>query len=268
VLLGGLGGDQLFHAELAFLGDLVRAGRIPAVVREWRAQGGLDASALREYVARPLLGARGRRLVRRLRPGGTAPRGYLQRALPSWIRPEIVREHDLVERERAAFSRAPGESAAAYEKRWLLANPFYARITRAAWDDMLAEGVEERSPLFDERVVRFAAGRPRSERRSGRESKLLLRAAVRGLLPEEVLAPRASKTGTMNDYFARSMQRDFPRLAAPLFAAPVLAELGVVDAAALEAAGARVERGLPEPHMAALIFTLQVELWLRGHRSL
>jgi asparagine synthase (glutamine-hydrolysing) len=266
VMLGGLGVDQLFHVEPAYLADLVGRGQLLAAVTELRAQGGLDWGTVEEYIARPLLTGRARALVERLRGRGPV-RGYLERTAPAWIRPETLREHSLLDRERAAFPRRSGESASAYEKRWLLANPFYARITRAAWDDMLEAGVEERSPLFDERVVRFAATRPRRERRSGRETKLLLRAAVRGLLPDEVLAPRAEKTGTMNDYFARSMQRDFPPLAAPVFARPLLADLGIVDPRALEAAGGRVERGLPESHTSALIFTFQTESWLRGRQA-
>ena len=262
VMFTGLGGDHLFHVELSYLADLLRRGRLTAFARELRAQPARNAELFREFVVRPLLGAGARAVVGRLR--GAHPRGYLEPTIPDWIRPDFVRRVGLREREASLVARRPGEDAAAYEKRWMLTHPFFARTIGATRQIALDSGLEQRAPLYDSRVVSFAAARPRSDRHAGRETKRLLRAAVRGLLPDAVLAPRAQKTGTMGDYFGRAIQTEFPKIASELFRAPFLAELGIVDVEKLWQAGARVERNIPERNIAELVFTLEVELWLRA----
>ncbi|HYR11324.1 MAG TPA: asparagine synthase-related protein, partial [Longimicrobium sp.] len=131
----------------------------------------------------------------------------------------------------------------------------------------LEMGVELRSPLLDRRVVELAAGRPREERNAGRETKRLLRASMRGLLPDDVLAPRDTKTGTLGGYFAAAMKADFPALAAEAFRAPRLAELGIVHPGALRAACERYARTGDGSLGFGLVQTLQVELWLRAREG-
>ena len=265
VMFTGLGGDHLFHVELSYLADLLRRGRLGSFARELRAQPARNAELFREFVVRPLLGAGARAVVGRLR--GAHPRGYLEPAIPDWIRPDFAERAGLRDREASLVARRPGEDAAAYEKRWMLSHPFFARTIGATRQIALDSGLEQRAPLYDSRVVTFAAARPRAERHAGRETKRLLRAAVRGLLPDAVLAPRAHKTGTMGDYFGRAIQSEFPKIASELFRAPLLAELGIVDAKRLWQAGARVERNVPESSVAELVFTLEVELWLRARAA-
>lgn len=265
VMFTGLGGDHLFHVELSYLADLLRAGRLRTLGRELREQPARDAELFREFVIRPLLGPTSARLLGAVR--GVTPRQYLEPALPDWIRPDFARRAELRARESSSTARRPAEPAAAYEKRWMITHPFFPRTIRASREIALEAGVEQRAPLYDERVVRFAATRPRAERHQGRETKRLLRAAMTGLLPPAVLAPRPHKTGTMGDYFRRAIQSEFPLLASRVFKGSILAELGVVDSKRLWAAGGRVERGLPEPHLAELLFTLEVELWLQAREN-
>lgn len=262
VMLNGLGGDQLFHAEPAYLADLVRRGRLLAACHEWQANGG-GWSTAREYMVRPLLGRRAQRLIGRIR-GGAGPRAYLQPRIAPWVRLAGGSASSLLDDERLLVPPLAGESAAAFERRYMMVHPFYPRITQEFAELALEDGVEQRAPLLDGRLVAFAATRPREERHAGRETKTLLRAAVAGLLPERVLAPRESKTGLMSDYFRRGMRREFAPLIAPLLDDPVLAQLGVVNARELYNAAARAERGLDEQYLPALVFTLQVEMWLRA----
>ncbi len=93
-----------------------------------------------------------------------------------------------------------------------------------------------RSPLYDKRVVEFACARPREERNDARETKRLLRAAMRGLLPDEVLAPRASRTGITTAYSDRRMRSEFPLLLARHGKMQMLADLGIVDPGAMRRA--------------------------------
>jgi hypothetical protein len=74
------------------------------------------------------------------------------------------------------------------------------------FDTGLSAGVEVCHPLLDERVVRFAMQARWSEKAEGRETKVVLRRAVAGLLPDNVLAPRVRRTGESAAYFVRHMQ--------------------------------------------------------------
>ena len=57
----------------------------------------------------------------------------------------------------------------------------------------MAVGLEARSPFLDHELMAYAARLPASIKLPGRTTKALLRQAVRGLVPEEILSRR--KTG-------------------------------------------------------------------------
>jgi asparagine synthase (glutamine-hydrolysing) len=263
-VLNGAGGDHLFHAERGYLSDLLRSGRILRFGRELAAEGMVQRGELAEWVVRPLLSPSIRRAIGKWR-GGATPLGYLQRSLPPWLDPEFVERNELrarVDREVPARPRSCG--AEEYEHRWMFEHPFYARTLAAVHAIGLQEGVEQRSPLLDRRIVEFAATRPRAERRSRRETKRLLRASMSGLLPDAVLAPREARTGTMVSYFHGSMATSFGPRALPWLREPLLAELGIVDRDRLHRSCSEAERGMVGPYGGALVMTLRMEIWLRA----
>jgi len=95
----------------------------------------------------------------------------------------------------------------------------------------------------------------------------LIRAAMKGMLPEEVLWPRLYKTGLTKDYLMRSVQEEFPKHAAALGRESALADLGVIDPSGLTRAvaeSATDTRGWMAGH---LYFTFQAEYWLRSRLS-
>jgi asparagine synthase (glutamine-hydrolysing) len=267
VALDGIGGDALFQVSSVFLADLLAAGRWGELRREWRhhgARGGRRVRA-RSFVRQVALPA--------LPPALLAAAGVLRgrallhhrtRRVPAWLDARFARAHDLAELGVPETDRRPGESRAALESRWYLASGWSAAVLSFVSRLALAAGLEVRSPYYDRRVVAFAAARPREERRAGNETKRLVRAAVRGLLPDEVLAPRTHRTGTTAGYFVRTMQSELPGLMAHLrsFA---LADVGIVDADALRGAAARfLAHPRPDGEAGNLFFTLQTELWLRA----
>lgn len=265
VALDGNGGDQLFFTSNLYLADLLRQGRWRTLRREWKAKGGTDPRDLFQYAVQPLLppwmvDGLGWMRGRPLRP-------TMERPLPPWIHPGFARAHGLAARERAHNPRPCGAGPAEREAYWYLTAPYFPRAYGLVSAFALEMGVELRSPLLDRRVVELAAGRPREERNAGRETKRLLRASMRGLLPDEVLAPRDTKTGTLGGYFAAAMKADFPALAARAFRAPRLAELGIVDPAALRASCDRYARTGDGSLGFGLVQTLQVELWLRAREG-
>jgi hypothetical protein len=190
----------------------------------------------------------------------------VERPIPSWIDQGFVRTHDLVERERAQLPPVRRGRLAETEARWYLTYPVPVHISTILAGLALREGVELRSPLYDRRVIEFALARPRWERASGRETKYLLRRAVRGLLPDTVLAPRAYRTGLISGYSDRWMRRSYPAILKDFVDTPlVLAELGIVNPTELRRAVSNyLTEGTDGNQRVALFYTLQTEWWLRS----
>jgi asparagine synthase (glutamine-hydrolysing) len=264
VILDGYGGDQLFQVSSVFLADLARRGAVRELTREWRDRGMSlrDRSAWLQWVLIPLVPELVRDAARRRGHAG-ALASHLERALPGWLSAEFVRRNSLVERERAHNPvRWHGDRSLA-EMRWYLENPFFPRVLSSLGRLAGSAGVEARSPLFDRRVVEFALQRPRWERASARQTKRLLREAVRELLPDWTLAPRRWRTGTTEGYLSRSLTAVAPQIEEVL-RRPVLAELGIADGAALRR---RIElwRQSGETDAGLELFAAaQTECWLRS----
>ncbi|MBA4158980.1 MAG: hypothetical protein H0X65_16105 [Gemmatimonadetes bacterium] len=268
VAFDGFGGDQLFQVSLVYLADLFRNGRWVSLSREWR-QKGLNGGfrpffrwAVQPVIPRPLLD-----MVKRVR-GGRALRGYLERPVPEWIAPDFIRRHDLIERERLHAPTRTGRGHAAHETNWYLTHPYYSRIAARVCSFALEEGVELRAPLYDRRIIEFAVSRPVSERSAGRETKRLLRRSMHGLLPDHVLAPRSTRTGTTGRYLDHSLRKVHAPFLETIFEAPLaLTELGIVSAEVLRRRWRDFLRHGGGNLGMNLLFTLQTELWLRARQG-
>lgn len=266
VALEGVGGDQLFQVSEVFFADLLRTGRWGELAREWRAKG-MRGSGFRNFfrwaiqpnLPRPALALA--TLVR----GGRPLVGYLERTLPPWIDARFARDHELDSRDRVHAPSVPRGSRADQEMAWYLSNQYFARVFGCVSSFAREEGVEIRSPLYDRRVIDFALTRPRRERSAGTETKTLLRAAMKGLLPDNVLQTRTVRTGVTAGYFTRSMRERLPAMVDEMFGTSLLAELGVIDARAYRSAVSEYARGVESKFAVPLYLTLQTELWLRVH---
>jgi asparagine synthase (glutamine-hydrolysing) len=260
VAFDGNGGDFLFMASSAVLADHLRLGNVSNLVSAWRQWGRDDVRDFLRACILPLLAPDTIDWIGAVR--GRPLHGYWDFTAPDWLR------------RRAGVSRAlrppvsvrlPGEGAAAFEARYLLTNPMLWRLASATHAFALDEGVELRSPFLDRRIVEFAAGRPLEERNCNDEIKVLLRHAMRGLLPDSVLAPRRSKTGAPVDYVQRSLLRTLPSRIETTFrfgGSAVLVRMDLVDAGLLrQASAAYAEHG---GHLlgSRLLMTLQTEKWL------
>jgi asparagine synthetase B (glutamine-hydrolysing) len=265
VLLDGYGGDQLFGGSLGYLAWLLRHGTPGEFLEHWRRIiARVNWRSQFRSILLPHLPLWLRQMVRAAR-GGLGLRGLFQQVPAPWIRSDFAERHDLAGRqERLAppgeAARYPNAEIGAY-----LRSPFFATMLSATGGFCLEAGLEARSPIYDQRIIAFAAGRPWQERNLAGESKRLLREAVQGLVPDEVLATRPYKTGTTGKYFMDSMRQDFPRLAKAGLARPILPELGVVDLEKLRTGLADLSARRAGPEIAApLFFTLQTELWLQA----
>jgi asparagine synthase (glutamine-hydrolysing) len=265
VAFDGSGGDQLFQVSPVYLADLFRTGRWAHLAQEAKQRGFTrrDYRSLFRLAVQPALPTPLLRVAEALR-GGRPLRGYLERPIPEWIDKEFVRRHGLREREQLHTPPRTGRDRAAYETQWYLAHPFFPRVVSAVSGFALENGIEVRSPLYDRRIIDFAVTRPVSERAAGRETKRLLRHALSGLLPAQVLAPRRTRTGTTGAYLTRSLRHSHAPAIEATFDAPLtLAELGVVDATALRRSWREFVRRGGENLGLHLFFTFQAELWLR-----
>ncbi|MEX0907486.1 MAG: asparagine synthase-related protein, partial [Gemmatimonadota bacterium] len=200
--------------------------------------------------------------------GGRRLRHYLERRMPSWIRPEFIQAHALVDRDLASLGRPEPKSHAGREIDWMFTSLFVSRAFGLIGSFALANGVEVRSPLSDRRVIDFALSRPWWERSSGTETKRLLRRSMAGLLPAEVLAPRPYRTGITGGYSHRWMKKVFPRVLDETMQQPLLLEeLGIVRSDELRRAAAAYSWWGDSYTRVNLFYTLQTELWLRARRA-
>jgi asparagine synthase (glutamine-hydrolysing) len=263
VALDGTGGDQFFAASLLYLADLLQEGRWFTLRREWQArvpQGG--ARQAFELLLLPLLPEWARGLGRRVRPHRSWA-GAFAAHVPDWIDPGFAESHGLVERAHRSMLQPTARPLADAELQYYLTHPTGPRLVSAYSGNALAEGVEVRSPFYDQRVIEFALRRPVEERASGRETKRLLRRACEGWLPPQFLAPRPHRTGGTGTYAHRALRQSHAPLIGEVLAEPILAELGIVKAEVLQRRWAEFMHGISRYEL-PLYLTFQTELWLRA----
>jgi asparagine synthase (glutamine-hydrolysing) len=146
--------------------------------------------------------------------------------------------------------------------------PYFPRVYTCVSSIARDEGIEVRSPLMDPRVIAFAAARPREERASRRETKRVLRAAMRGVIPDGVLAPRRTRTGTTGRLFGRSLREVGPGMIETAIRDCRLAELGIIEPAALRRGWEDWQASGDGNLGVALFLTLQTEFWTRAHDAI
>jgi asparagine synthase (glutamine-hydrolysing) len=263
VCLDGTGGDQLFQIGTGYLADLFRAGRWPTLTREWRSRGLRGKRRFLEIAVQPNVPQPVLTAIARLGGAPELRRNYLERQLPGWLDAGFAERHALVDRERAHLPRRAGRGTAEYETLWTFSAPLFVRLNAYLSAFALEAGVERRSPFYDSRLIRFAAARPRCERNSMGEIKRLLRSAMRGLLPDSVLAPRSIKTGRAHGYLSRSVRAYLSRVDHD-YAPSTLVELGIVDRDAFRHSWRRFAQGGDLKVAVQLSTALTVEAWLRA----
>lgn len=248
VMFDGVGGDQLFQVSDVYLSELFTRGRWIALAQQLRQ---------RPHVT-----------LRSVWRGARRPQHHLLREAPFWFTARFLRTHDPVGHDVAAMPALPSSSSVLAETHAFLRFPFFARIVSTLRRFAMEEGVELRSPLLDDRVVHWAVRRPWSERADGRETKIVLRRAMAGLVPDHVLAPRTHRTGVTSAYFLRQLRGPARPVIEAALQDPLLASLGMIDAPRLRHAWSYVLQHDDDEIGARLFFTVQSELWLRARAGL
>jgi asparagine synthase (glutamine-hydrolysing) len=262
IVADGAGGDHLFMVSSAsIMADHLRAGRFGILWESWKTWGRRQPRLFARTCLLPQLSRETVLWIGSVR--GRPLRGFWDAEIPAWVRatPALLRQVG------PEYDRDPNEGIAAWETRGLLGTPFLPRALSWTHAMALEEGILLRSPLFDRRLIEFAASRPLNERHGGADSKILLRRAMAGLLPEEVLKPRGRKTGTPADYFRREMlssaQAEFRRL---FGGGPSrLERMGIIDIRALREAMEGYLVTASHATGALLQMTVEAERWLASH---
>jgi asparagine synthase (glutamine-hydrolysing) len=208
LVLSGFFGDQLYEGATGWLWSLLASGQAGAAVdrlREAAAQWGWSR-VLRSFVVAPV--------VRRLAPPA--------RRAPHWLAPGARSLLDAVASRRVEMraARRPGQA------RNLLTpyNGHGLNVERLYTDRF---GLEPAAPLRDPELVRIALAVPDHLLQCGAESRPILRAAIRGLVPEQVRLRRGK--GSFLAVFRRGMDGSRLGWAGRLLSEPQALWRGVVS---------------------------------------
>ncbi|MGH6615020.1 asparagine synthetase B family protein [Sphingomonas sp.] len=265
VLLTGEGGDDWMAGGYGHFPDLLRAGRIGALMREGMSQFSDPSAFVRLRRAAflglaPLVSPRHRRQF-------LLPHLRLDSGLPPWIRSDWAARVRLDERWRDSdypvdpplYSQKQRYAVFAHARRHIAHDPILAYAEQ--------HGVEMRHPMHDLRLAHFFMGASgRMLRRNG-EKKHILREAMRGSLPELVRTrqDKAVFISSIVDVIAERLRERPPEKLLPV-------QLGWVDGARLahmfEPAQAWREARSTEPltrtTLGPIWFVVAMDLWLEN----
>ena len=184
VMLTGVGGDEWYTGSYYHYADLLRRFRILSLIR--LAHGDPDVPSLVPLASNPLLGWT-------LRPLLPAPvrrvAQYLRRpkdCSPAWMNRQFAQRIHLSERLRTHMDWKRFASFAQADNYRALTNAYMTHALEmeeraAAWF-----GYALRHPFCDRRAIEYSFALPDDQHWRPRQSKFVLRQAMKGLLPESI----------------------------------------------------------------------------------
>jgi asparagine synthase (glutamine-hydrolysing) len=189
VALNGDGGDEVFAGYLRLYGGAL-SERVPRVA--FRA-----AAALLGLLPEPADRKHPLRFAKRFAEAGSLPllerylrwNAYFAADLPTLLKPELAASLDrerLLESFRASYAAGEGSTLARLLQlnfETYLVDDLLVKMDRMS----MAHGLEARSPFLDTAVVEFGASLPDRLRMRFGKGKVLLRRAMKGILPESIL---------------------------------------------------------------------------------
>jgi asparagine synthase (glutamine-hydrolysing) len=250
VVLSGIGGDEFLggvpnpYPQLADLILALEPRKLFEQVMAWSLAKKLPVS---EVLGRTLL---------LLLPCGWRARFLPATRIPAWIDPGFARKHRLDLRRTAQPAGSPFWRPSRREQ----AATVLAMRRQLAYFSPDSWAYEERRyPFLDQDLVEFLLAVPASQLLRPGERRSLMRRALEGAVPAEILW-RRTKGGA-----SRSIIVGFQQSSADLeraFEASRSARLGYVDAVGFAGCLARAQRG-DGSQLIDLIKTVYLELWLR-----
>ena len=193
VVLDGVDGDLVASQGGSYLAYLLRAGEWRTALDEARGiQKVFDPScsvgrlllSSSLFALRPFVPARVLWLRRQLRH----TRSFKQALARTLMNPDFARRIDLAGRlEMLWEQRRTTQPQTLREEHAANLNSAYIPVALERYDRVAATySIEPRHPFFDKRLVEFCLALPREQKVSNGWSKILLRRAMAGLLPDQV----------------------------------------------------------------------------------
>jgi asparagine synthase (glutamine-hydrolysing) len=182
-LLDGIDGDTVVSHGLERVADLVRQGRVPTLARELRALSrryrlGVPRLLWR-FGVQPLVPAPVREALRRLRGTRTLA--------DTVVKAELAQRVGLLERVEAAERRQQRPAPSAREAhRRALGSGLIPYVLEMADKAASAFSVEPRYPFLDRRLIELCLALPVEQKLQDGWTRMVLRRAMGGVLPEEV----------------------------------------------------------------------------------
>ncbi len=239
VLLDGHGGDEVVSHGYGLLDELAASGAWPALWRE--ARGAADNYDRSRIVLTRRVAGRQKRLDARiiaklLAPFDRAASASAQRVPAHILARDFVHRSHLAERLRG-FAKPEDAATEQAQHLAVLTDPLqpYAFEVHAAF--MRAMGAQARYPFWDRQVVEFCLGLPASAKLSRGWSRLVLRRAMAGVVPDSILQRRDKMDFTV--HLARGLVRHHNERILDLFgstASPLAPYIDLARASAVYAA--------------------------------
>jgi asparagine synthase (glutamine-hydrolysing) len=252
VVLSGIGGDQLFWSTPPVLLPLLDeiAARRPLGMLQRTGECSRIGGA--NYFYTLVLGLRTSLKFER---HGLPDR--MDGPIGGWFHSDFVRKADLASRLSAPMGERRGKLPSDAYKHSLIERTMRDfALTRA----MGRSYVVTRYPYLDQRLVEFAMGLPFDQCVRWPETRSIVRRALKGRLPDEIIN-RATKAGPTEAYLRALIYR-WPQI---LKESPRLrvVEYGIVDDQRFRFAIESARMGMVT-HAAQLLSTVCLELWLRS----
>jgi asparagine synthase (glutamine-hydrolysing) len=235
VCLGGHGGDNTMCGSTDDLAGLLHGAHPIRFVRALRdlrenTTSGDVGRKFMNVVFRsaiwPLVPAPARKLVRHARGRNDSP----SNAWRSWIDHTLAQRYQLEDRARAAEIEWDDKPLALRAIWYLLCDGWLTYGLEGLERSAARAGLEYRYPFCDRRVTEFMCGLAEEQRWNQGVPRLLMRRAMRGLLPERI------RTRTTKAFFDNTMMRVLGKIRDSMNDRMTIAQMGWVSASRLREA--------------------------------
>jgi asparagine synthase (glutamine-hydrolysing) len=268
IILTGGGGDEWLTVDPIFAADLLRNLKIADLVwliRNMQRSYRLPILPLTRNVLwsnglSPILKSRGKKVLRRVAPGILQARKRRQKAYtPPWMVPDAMPHLDV--EIDPLTDRGDADGFYIQQARQFLEHPLLSLEMEESFETERRMGVQLGMPYWDVELVDLLYRTPPQVLNKGGRNKGLVRYMLQQRFPD--LGFERQKKVISLDFFRSQLLRDGAQVWKAFGGATALADLGIVNATALNTT---VERVLSnnDPANAPIIWeTLSVEAWLR-----
>jgi len=248
VLFTGSGGDNLFGLRIFAYPDLLLSGKWIQLVRQMRAHLAGKKMTFKKMVRRSILGP----IIKAYVPGW----GNYKPPVP-WL----AKQYEDLYREFFGRTEISWRMLPGRKQRLTGLCPGYLRWGTAHMsEEGETHGIQFRHPLLDHRLIEFAASLPTSQTIRPGKSKFILRNAMRGCLPDEILNLRQKITPLALAHLGYR-ERGHDKVQS-LLTNMRAAAMGFVDEAEVQAAH---KRYLNDSKPGKYIYAAVLEDWLRRY---